>query len=96
MTTLTGLMLTLIWAGDLGNHVRESSEESQLANPGSCSTESKEAISHLSTSDEYSGDGTQIEKVLIKNIFTKTFCCCVVLFLNQTKQVCGIGKNDTF
>ena len=64
MTTLTGLMLTLIWAGDLGNHVRESSEESQLANPGSCSTESKEAISHLSTSDEYSGDGTQIEKVL--------------------------------
>ena len=65
VTTLTGLMLTLIWAGDLGNHVRMASEENHVAGTSSCSTDSKEAISHLSQKDEYNGDGTQIEKVMM-------------------------------
>ena len=95
MTTLTGLMLTLIWAGDLGNHVRDGSEDNHMAARGSCSTESKDAVSHLSTGDEYNGDGTQIEKVL-KGMLLMQFVAELNIFqclkndyfyINEEKQV---------
>ena len=57
MTSLIGLMLTLIW-------IKDGSDESPMVAPSSCAAGSKEAISNISTSDEYNGDGTQIEKVL--------------------------------
>ena len=57
VTSLIGLMLTLIW-------IKDGSEENSMMAPSSCAAGSKEAISNLSSSDEYNGDGTQIEKVL--------------------------------
>jgi hypothetical protein len=63
-------MLTLIWAGDLGNHVMDTGKmarETPDSNHGNghsgCASGSKEAILQLSNNDDYSGDGTQMEKV---------------------------------
>ena len=62
-------MASLVWVGDLGNHVmnKANSEspgsESGYINNG-CSSESREAISPIWNSDEYQSDGTQMEKVI--------------------------------
>ena len=66
-------MLTLIqWGGDLGNHVMDSGkmasetpDSNHIDGHGGCSSGSKEAILQLSNNDDYSGDGTQMEKVTI-------------------------------
>ena len=69
VTTLILLMASLVWVGDLGNHVmnKANSEspgsESGYINNG-CTSESKEAISPIWNSDEYQSDGTQMEKVI--------------------------------
>ena len=62
-------MASLVWVGDLGNHVmnKANSEspgsESGYINNG-CTSESREAISPIWNSDEYQSDGTQMEKVI--------------------------------
>ena len=69
MTTLILLMASLVWVGDLGNHVMNKAN-SETAGSGSnyinngCTSESKEAISPIWNSDEYQSDGTQMEKVI--------------------------------
>ena len=69
MTTLILLMASLVWVGDLGNHVmnkansESSGSESGYINNG-CTSGSKEAISPIWNSDEYQSDGSQMEKVM--------------------------------
>ena len=67
-----GMMLSLIYLGDLGNHVidsgksaRDTSGINYVASHTGCSSASKEAISHLSNNNDYISDGTQMEKVII-------------------------------
>ena len=67
-------MASLVWVGDLGNHVMNkansetSGSESGYIQNG-CTTESKEAISPIWKSDEYHSDGTQMEKVMRHEIW---------------------------
>ena len=80
VTTLTLLMLALIWAGDLGNHVldtekalRSTSETGAATGQSGCSLESKEALSPYLNRGEYNGDVvTQMEKVRIFSFFLKS------------------------
>ena len=69
MTTLILLMASLVWVGDLGNHVMNKAN-SETAGSASgyinngCTSESKEAMSPIWNSDDYQSDGTQMEKVI--------------------------------
>ena len=81
VTTLTGLMLVLIWAGDLGNHVMNTGKAAQgnsgsmlPSTPDSCRSGYKEASSPLINNDEYNGDGTQMEKVLLIHLIQARTC----------------------
>ena len=100
MTTLILLMASLVWVGDLGNHVmnKANSEspgsESGYINNG-CTSGSKEAISPIWNSDEYQSDGSQMEKVM-RHRFKKYKRAVQKKYYIQHPITCTAFMNFTF